>query len=190
MTYYSVTEKDLQHMALYAFGQIDRFYLHWTAGTYTAVYPDYHLSILGNGEILAPALDLTTRLAHTWQRNSRAVGIALCCAQDATPHHLGDFPPSLVQVEALCRSTAILLDTLKLPVSFDTVRTHAEQADLDGYGPDTTCERWDLWMLSDGGLPGSGGPLLRGKIRYYMQVLKQERHDHYLVNGIDSVNVL
>ena len=54
-------------------------------------------------------------------------------------------------------STSILLATLselwKLPLEPAQIMTHAEAADLDGYGPSMAgtpaFERWDLWKLKD-----------------------------------------
>lgn len=53
--------------------------------------------------------------------------------------------------------------------------THAEAADLDGYGPSMAgtpaFERWDLWKLKDyDGVWRSGGAVLRGKGLYYQWV--------------------
>ena len=55
--------------------------------------------------------------------------------------------------------------------------THAEAADLDGYGPDTTCERWDLAVLKNDDEWMSGGDTLRGKAIFYrsqMDMLDEE----------------
>jgi len=61
---------------------INKIYLHWTAGRYDQFFNDYHICIDGDGGVHRMA-DLETKLAHTWHRNSNAVGIALCCCYGA-----------------------------------------------------------------------------------------------------------
>lgn len=170
MQLYSETE--LKQKALTARGSIHRLYLHWTGATYTQLFDSYHLNVRGNGMVYGPRVPLTDRLAHTWQRNTGAIGLTICCGYNATTENFGAYPPLLLQIEVLCRISALLLIGCGLTPSFETVRTHAEQADIDDYGPTTTCERWDLWMLNDKEPPGSGGSILRGKIAYYYNILK------------------
>ena len=69
---------------------------------------------------------------------------------------------------------AILCRELELEISFSTVKTHAEAALLDGYGPGQNDPdmRWDLLRLS--GLPETralrpGGELLRKKALAYSE---------------------
>ena len=71
---------------------------------------------------------------------------------------------------------AVLCVDLGLPASISNVLTHAEAADnMDGwyahdaYGPNSTCERWDLWVVREGDEAGSGGDIIRGKAKYYAQ---------------------
>lgn len=91
----------------------------------------------------------------------------LCCF-NATPNDLGPEPPTDYHIEGMAQVIAVLCHELELPVDLDHVRTHAEQADIDGYGPATTMERWDVWILREGDEPGSGGEILRGKAKYYL----------------------
>lgn len=156
-------------MARAAAGSIDRIFLHWTAGHYEQMFGDYHYNITGDGLIYCPVDSLTQTLAHTWRQNSGAVGVALCCCYDGNTHCLGPEPPTEIQVETMAQVVAALCLGLGLPPTGGHVRTHAEQADMDGYGPATTCERWDLWYLGDGQTPGSGGEILRGKAAWYME---------------------
>ncbi len=162
------TLEDLFEDSLEARGDIERLFLHWSAGNYEQYFDDYHIAITGAGEIYKNSAPLTATLAHTWQHNTGAVGICLCCAKGATPTDFGQFPPTEIQIDVLCRVCAVLLEGLGLLLSFATVRTHAEQADLDDYGPSTTCERWDLWMLHEEDMPGSGGKELRQRTANYM----------------------
>jgi len=62
---------------------INRIYLHWTAGRYDQFFNDYHICIDGDGGVHKMA-DFETKLAHTWKRNTDAVGIALCCCYGAS----------------------------------------------------------------------------------------------------------
>jgi hypothetical protein len=121
-----------------------------------------------DGTILTSVDVLTEYKSHTWHRNSGAVGLALACCAFATTEDLGDEPPTEVQIEALAQVVAALCTGLAIPCDKDHVMTHAEAADLDGYGPDTTCERWDLWFFP-GVTRGDGGNVLRGKVVWYQQ---------------------
>ena len=64
--------------------------------------------------------------------------------------------------------SAAIADVFDIPVDVDHFMTHAEAADLDGYGPATTCERWDLAVLSEDDEWMSGGDILRGKTAFYL----------------------
>jgi len=148
-------------MAEAAAGQIDRIFLHWSAGHYGQFFEDYHINIDYDGAIYASTADLTEVKAHTWHQNTGAVGVAIACAYQATTNNLGPEPPTPAQLQSMAQVVKALCDGLGLPVSFEHVRTHAEQADIDGYGPATTSERWDGWLWHDGDAPGSGGDWIR-----------------------------
>lgn len=177
-----VTEKEVEAMGRKACGFVHYIYLHWTAGHYNGVFEDYHLNITGNGSIYASTEDFTEILSHTWHRNSCAIGIALCCASDAMlfadgSFDLGSEPPTQAQIEAAARVLAVLGKALNIPLDERHVKTHAEAADLDGYGPKLRgtprFEKWDLWKLPDyDGTWRSGGAVLRGKGSYYQNKLK------------------
>jgi hypothetical protein len=152
---------ELRELAQPARGEIDYIYLHWTAGHYNSYFADYHINIGGDGSIRVSTDDFTEVLKHTYQRNSRAVGVALACCYNATPLYFGDEPPTPEQIEALAQVVAVLVEELEVPMQ--NVLTHAEAADEDGYGPATTCERWDLWKLSATAAGGSGGDIIRAR---------------------------
>jgi len=178
-----IDEEELRRMARAVRSGIRHIYLHWTAGHYGQVYDDYHLCIDQNGQTYVTCKNLMEIKDHTWQRNSGAIGIALCCGVDGecwnptrqaawdvdsayeVPHKpqpdaaLVDFgpePPTPVQVEVMARIVAILCDELYLPIDEDTVMTHCEAAFQDGYGPGDIDPdmRWDLWFLPDVDLHG------------------------------------
>jgi len=166
-----ITLDELRQLAARARGNIDKIYLHWSAGNYHQFFSDYHLNIDSDGAVMATTEDLTEYKAHTWRRNSRAIGIALACCVDAVAHadgHIdfGNVPPTELQIDSMAKVVAVLCEELGLDINADTVMTHAEAADVDDYGPATTFERWDLWKLPD--LPGDGelkpgGDVIRGK---------------------------
>ena len=178
-----IKHQELLTLARKAKGSVDTLYLHWTAGRYGQAYDDYHLNVDKEGEIYKTCRELTDLKAHTWRRNSRAVGIAACCAYgaicgaDAKPIYAAD-PPTELQINQMAVVIAILCIALELPIDFEHVRTHYEVAVADGYGPnsdDPDC-RWDLSWLS--GMPETrtlrpGGEMLRSRARYYRQFFLQ-----------------
>lgn len=172
-----VVLKDILTMAEAAQGQIDRIFLHWSAGHYHQFFDDYHINIDSDGS-LHVSNDLTERKAHTWKQNTGSVAVALACCAFATPDDLGEEPPTTEQVEAIAQVVAMLCYGLQLPVDSLHVRTHAEQADIDEYGPGQTWERWDLWVMP-GMENGAAGDIIRGKAIYY---LDQWRNDGTLDN--------
>lgn len=156
---------DLAHVAK---GSIHHIYLHWTAGRYHQFFDDYHLNIDADGQIYQTCDLLTDKKAHTYQRNSGAIGIALCCGYDASWNgnlpYFGSCPPNYVQLYAMATVVAILCQGLGLPISSDVVLTHGEAASLDGYGPGSGDPetRWDLfWVLDENADYRKGGPYLR-----------------------------
>ena len=163
--------EDLPQFAKAASGEINRIYLHWSAGRYTPKgvdLTDYHILILSDGRILSRD-DYTEVLAHTWRRNTGAIAVSLTGCYGATTNDLGEYAPTNAQIEAMAQVITVLCDALGLPIDYEHVRTHSEQADEDDYGPATTCERWDLWFLKNGDEPGTGGDTLRGKAIFYQQ---------------------
>lgn len=189
-----VTLKDIRMMAEAARAQLwddarsmqrdVKIYLHWTAGRYDQCFNDYHLNITDDGAIYASTDDLSETLAHTWHRNTGSVGVTLCCCYGADTADLGDYPPTAAQIEAMAQVVAVLAKALWLTIDRDRVLTHAEAADnVDGllprgdeYGPQTTCERWDLQYLGTPESPAwttdydnlhTGGNVLRGKANWY-----------------------
>ncbi|WP_122629167.1 peptidoglycan recognition protein family protein [Lucifera butyrica] len=144
-------------------------YLHWSAGHYHQFYGDYHINIDADGSVYVTTENFAELKAHTWHRNSGAIGVAMACAAFATSNNLGDEPPTDMQIESMAQVIVCLAEALDIPIDAAHIMTHAEAANLDGYGPDATWERWDLWFLHNGEEPGSGGDILRGKANWYKQ---------------------
>lgn len=175
-----MTLNEIEKLLQEAAGGIDRIYLHWTGCDGDVVnLPDYTVVIDPAGEYHALHDDFTERLAHTWRRNSRSIGIAMACCKDAVCYYdspdgidLGDEPPTKSQVEAMAMLVAKAEEILGLTA--DDVYTHAEIAEIDGYGitsgdPDM---RWDLLYLPDynnNEILVPGGDLIRGKAEWYKQ---------------------
>lgn len=161
----TVTLDHIRMLAESAAGSIDRIFLHWSAGHYGQFFEDYHINIDYDGSIIVTTNDLTEVKAHTWRQNTGSIGITLACAYNATTNNLGTEPPTIAQLDAMARVVRVLCDGLGIPVDYDHVRTHAEQADIDDYGPATTCERWDGWFWIDGDAQGEGGEKIREMAR-------------------------
>ena len=129
-----------------AYGRDPKLYLHWTAGHYGTKFDDYHINIDADGNLYASTDNLADILAHTWRRNSGAIGIALDCCVDATSEDLGPEPPTAAQIEAMAQAVWKLADALDLTIDKERVMTHGEAADNedglythDAYGPKNTC---------------------------------------------------
>ena len=170
--------RELFDLGKQAKGQITHLYLHWTAGRYKQFLDDYHLSIDGEGQLHQTCSKFTDLKAHTYQRNSGAIGIALCCALDASwkgeRPDLGTYPPTLKQLQNLAKVVAVLCTALGLAITPESVMTHAEEAALDGYGPGSGDRdtRWDLaWVQDAKGNLCPGGDFLRQLAQYYSKAL-------------------
>jgi hypothetical protein len=164
-----VTLEELKPMAEDARGSIDHIYLHWSAGHYHQFFDDYHINIDSDGNVYVSTDDLTEKKAHTWHRNTGAVGIAMTCCAFADTNDLGKEPPTQAQIEAMSQVVAALCGGMGIPITPRYVMTHSEAADLDDYGPATTCERWDLLFLSNDTKDVNGGDTIRGKAIFYQQ---------------------
>ncbi|MDR1702856.1 MAG: N-acetylmuramoyl-L-alanine amidase [Sporomusaceae bacterium] len=144
-------------------------YLHWSAGHYGQFFDDYHIMVDYDGKIYAMTDDLAEVKSHTWRRNSGAIGVSLACAYNANTNNLGQEAPTAAHLDSLAQTVAVLAMALDLPITADTIMTHAEAAAKDGYGPGSgdPSTRWDLWFLRDGEAHGSGGDNLRQMISDY-----------------------
>ena len=179
-----VSQAQLYDIARRSRGYISYAYLHWTAGNYGQAYDDYHICIDQDGRVYMMCDELTEYKAHTYHRNTGAIGIALLCCAGAEANNgynadFGDQPPTAKQIEVLAQTVDTLSNALGLQINLYNFMTHAEAADnADGrecsepYGPATTCERWDLWYLPDnaqGGQMVPGGQLIRDKAAWYQR---------------------
>lgn len=174
------TYNQLQALGKAARGRIDRIYLHWTGGQYTTNYierADYHICILGDGTIEIECDDLAEVRAHTWHRNTGAIGIAICCcfgadANSGRDADFGSYPPTPEQITAMAEVVAVLSLDLGVPIDKSTIMTHCEAAAIDGYGPGSGDRetRWDLWYIDDPGTKEKmqpGGNVIRGLANWF-----------------------
>jgi hypothetical protein len=150
-------------------GRDVKIYLHWSAGRYSQFFNDYHVSVDGEGYVYVSTDDLSETKSHTWRRNTGAIGIVLNCCYNATSNDLGEYPPTNLQIESIAQVVAALSKALDLTIDKEHIMTHAEAADLDGYGPGSgdSQTRWDLLFLHNGDQWGTGGQILRGKAIFY-----------------------
>lgn len=173
----TLTLEELKNCIECAAGAFDVVYIHWTGGGYNYHPDDYHINIDDEGTIYRTK-DFREQPAATWHRNYRSLAIAIDCCKDAALYgdghaDFGDCPPTDAQIECLAQVIAVISDTLHLPIRKSLFMTHAEAAELDDYGPNTTCERWDLWVLPGSTEWGSGGDFIRGKALFYQDQWKE-----------------
>lgn len=165
-----VTIHELRQVARdYADAGISKIYCHWSAGRYNNPEPAYHISIVEDGTIYLMH-DLDEHLAATWKRNSGSVAVSMMCCYDAICYgrnsvDFGSEPPTMAQVSAMAKVVCVLCEELGLSMDYEDVKTHAEAADIDGYGVDDDDPemRWDLLLLRDSdGEYKPGGQVIRG----------------------------
>ena len=107
-------------------GRDVKIYVHWSAGHYGSFFDDYHVNVDKDGSIYVSTDDLSEVKAHTYCRNTGAIGIAAaCCAGssldgDGTAH-LGDEPPTDDQIEAISQIICVLADALDLTIDIQRV---------------------------------------------------------------------
>ena len=187
-----LTLDKVKQLAISAKGQINKIYLHWSAGHYAKgnedllYLNDYHISIDFDGAAYSDGNPLTTHKNHTYMRNTGAISVSIMCCADATSNYnMGTEPPTNAQIETMAQVLGVLCKYLELPVDLQHVMNHAEAGNnLDGedpgydsYGPDPNpdgskggdCERWDLWVIKQGNAPWSGGDDIRGKAEWYIE---------------------
>lgn len=136
--------------------------------------------------VVNPQTVTNRELAALAMQAKGSIGIALCCASEAQAcsgrdTNFGGEPPTVVQIETLAKTVAVLTACLELEINVLTVTTHCEAALFDGYGPHSGDPqlRWDLWYLPDLPLDSAlkpGGYVIRGKALWYLsEILRQRR---------------
>jgi hypothetical protein len=143
-------------------GDLRRIVLHWTAGDHVTAYGAYHVCVALDADAQPVALathDLRANMcdvregrspyaAHTSDRNSYAIGLAVCGMAGATPHDFGLFPLRDDMIAATCATAARLAAFYEIALDAEHIFTHAEAALTDGYFGTGDDERWDIARLA------------------------------------------
>ena len=154
-----------------------RVILHWSAGGHKANATDkkhYHVIIEGDGKVVRGDHTIsdnestaTPYAAHTRGLNTGSIGIAVAAMRGAKerPFSAGPSPITSVQVNALVDQTASLCRQHGIPVTRQTVLTHAEVERTLGV---KQRNKWDIMWLP--GMTSTGdaieiGDKLRDRIQ-------------------------
>ncbi len=151
---------------------LKRVVMHWTAGSHKPSGLDldhYHFVIDGNGQCRAgkhkPEGNISTKdgayAAHTRNLNTGSIGVAVAAMLNATerPFYTGPFPITERQLAAFVRLVAGLCEKYDIPVTPQTVLTHAEVQPTLGVAQRG---KWDITWLP--GMSGAGDPVAVGNV--------------------------
>jgi N-acetyl-anhydromuramyl-L-alanine amidase AmpD len=149
-----------------------RIIFHWTAGTHVVSSVDrrhYHFIIAGDGStvdgIHKPEDNISTAdghyAAHTRSLNTGSIGVAVAGMNGAKerPFSAGGFPMREIQIDALVRLLAHLCAKYRIPVTPQTVLSHAEVQPTLGI---TQAGKWDVMWLP--GMNATQDPVAIGNI--------------------------
>jgi hypothetical protein len=134
-----------------------RVICHWTAGAYTAGEADrehYHILIEGDGALVRGWYSIKDNVstsdgiyaAHTKNLNTGSIGVSMCCMAGAveSPFSVGAYPMTETQWEMLARVVADLCGFYEIPITRETVLTHAEVQGTLGVAQQG---KWDVTRL-------------------------------------------
>ena len=156
-----------------------RIIIHWTAGGHRPNATDrkhYHQIIAGDGSVTpgdfpisanAGSLVTGAYAAHTLNCNTGSIGIALAAMAGAQekPFKAGAAPVTPAQEKALTALLVKLCDQYQIPVTRETVLTHAEVQPTLGIAQKG---KWDItWLpgMTQPGNPLTVGDLIRQRVR-------------------------
>ncbi len=161
---------------------LKRIILHWSAGGAKASDLDrehYHFAVQQDGAVVAgkykPEDNISASdgryAAHTRSCNTGSIGISLCGMAGAVerPFNAGTAPITAAQVDAFCALAARLCKQYGIPVTRQTVLTHAEVQPTLGIAQRG---KWDICWLPGMAAPGNPvavGDTLRRKIETAMK---------------------
>ncbi len=162
---------------------MQRVILHWTAGAGKANASDrqhYHAIIEDDGRIVpgnlppeanAAIIEGRPYAAHTRNCNTGSVGVALAGMRGATerPFSPGPSPITAAQLDALAAHVAALCKRYRIPVTRETVLSHAEVQPTLGIAQRG---QWDIAWLPGMAAPGNPvevGDRLRALVRAQME---------------------
>lgn len=148
-----------------------RIVFHWTAGTHKASDFDrkaYHLLIEGDGSLVrghhgidenAFPIDRRSYAAHVADANTGSIGVSLCAMAGAKERPLitGPYPITEDHLDALIAVMATLCATYDIPVTRQTVLSHAEVEPTLGI---KQRNKWDIMWIP--GMERAGDPITIG----------------------------
>lgn len=155
---------------------LKRIIIHWTAGSYTPNGTDkrhYHFIVAGDGQVVpgnhAPEANINisqpnngnTYAAHTRGMNTGSIGVSFAAMGQAkeSPFNAGPWPINSVQVNSMVKLVAGLCRKYKIPVTRETVLTHAEVEPVLGV---KQRGKWDVRWLP--GMAVTGNPITVGDV--------------------------
>ncbi len=155
-----------------------RVIIHWTAGSHTPNSIDlkaYHYVIDGAGKVHHGAFPVsanTGRLvsgryaAHTLNCNTDSIGVSLAAMAGAVerPFNAGRYPITEAQMTALARLVQDLCREYGIPITRQTVLTHAEVQPTLGIAQK---QKWDITWIPGMSAPGDAvkvGDIIRSRI--------------------------
>lgn len=162
---------------------LKRIIIHWTAGAHTPSALDkthYHFIIDGNGTVhegkFKPEANVKPvsgkYAAHTLNCNTGSIGVSLAAMAGAVerPFSAGKHPITAKQLEALYVLIGKLCAQYSIPVTRQTVLSHAEVQPTLGI---KQRGKWDIAWLP--GMPSPGDPVAVGdQIRKMVSAPKKE----------------
>lgn len=162
-----------------------RIITHWSAGSHTPSALDrkhYHFIIDGSGKVhegnFKPEANLKPvsgkYAAHTLNCNTGSIGVALAAMAGATerPFNAGKYPITQAQMAALYGLLRKLCDQYGIPVTRQTVLSHAEVHPTLGIKQKG---KWDIAWVP--GMSGIGNPVDVGDmIRKRVDELAKSEH--------------
>ena len=165
--------------------KIQRIVMHWTAGAHDVTRWDvdhYHEIVSGDGIRVVgncspeDNLDLTEdRYAgHTKDLNAGSIGLSMACMKGAieTPFYIGECPMTERQLDVFCKMVAEYCLRYDLPVTDETVLSHAE---VEPTLRVTQTGKWDITVLPGMtyvGDPVAVGDILRDRVRLELKILR------------------
>lgn len=158
-----------------------RIIIHWTAGRYKPSKDDlshYHFVVDGNGAVVNGRFPIEANrapmgkayAAHTLNCNSDSIGVAIAAMAGAQerPFSAGAAPIKQIQLDALVGLVAGLCKQYGIPITRETVLTHAEVQPTLKIKQNG---KWDItWLphLSAPIDPIEAGDMIRGRVSYAM----------------------
>lgn len=119
--------------------KMSRIHIHWSAGQHSANAGDrshYHIMIEGDGNLVRGDHTIDANApgsgkepaSHTRMANTGAIGVSMCCMFNAieSPFNPGPAPMTRTQWDRMIEAVADLARRYDIPVTPQTVLTHAE----------------------------------------------------------------